>query len=90
MDMKGSDRQIDVEALAIEMGLIQVSDDGTIEAYVDEVLAQHPEEVSRYKEGKTALMGFFVGQVMKFSGGQANPERTKTCLEEKLDHELKT
>ena len=83
--MQGSDRQIDVEALAIEMGLIQVSDDGTIEAYVDEVLAQHPDEVARYKEGKTSLMGFFVGQVMKASGGQADPEVTKAQLQEKLD-----
>jgi len=83
--MQECDRQIDVEALAREMGLLQVSDDDTIKGYVDKVLSEHPEEVARYKEGKTALMGFFVGQVMKVSGGQANPELTKANLQEKLD-----
>lgn len=82
--VKEYETKMDVEALAIEMGLIQVSDDDTIEAYVDEVLAQHPEEVSRYRAGKTALMGFFVGQVMKVSGGQANPEVVKQCLIAKM------
>jgi len=88
--MQECDRQIDVEALAREMGLLQVSDDDIIEGYVDKVLAEHPEEVARYKEGKTALMGFFVGQVMKISGDKANPELTKANLQEKLDRELKT
>jgi len=83
--MQECDMQIDVEALAREMGLLQVSDDDIIEGYVDDVLSQHPDEVARYKEGKTALMGFFVGQVMKVSGGQANPELTKANLQEKLD-----
>jgi len=83
--MQECDMQIDAEALAREMGLLQVSDDDIIEGYVDDVLSQHPDEVARYKEGKTALMGFFVGQVMKVSGGQANPELTKANLQEKLD-----
>ena len=88
--MQECDRQIDVEALAKEMGLLQVSDDDAIKGYVDKVLSEYPEEVARYKEGKTALMGFFVGQVMKISGGQVNPEITKKNLQEKLDRELKT
>jgi len=88
--MQECDRQIDVEALAEEMGLLQVSDDDTIKGYIDKVIEQHPEEVARYKGGKTALMGFFVGQVMKASGGQADPEVTKAQLQEKLGRELKT
>jgi len=80
-----SEPQIDVEAIAIEMGLIQVSDDDTIEGHVDKVIEQHPVEVARYKEGKTGLFGFFMGQVMKASGGKANPEVIKTQLQQKLE-----
>lgn len=81
----GTAAQTDVEAIAKELDLIQVSDDSAIETFVDQVLAQHSDEVERYKEGKTALMGFFVGQVMKVSRGQANPELAKTYLLKKLD-----
>jgi len=79
-----SEPQIDVEAIAIEMGLIQVSDDDTIKGYVDKVIEQHPAEVARFKEGKTGLFGFFVGKVMKASGGKANPEIVKECLTVKM------
>lgn len=84
MDIKGSNKQIDVEAIAIEMGLIQVSDDETIEGYVDKVIDEHPAEVARYKEGKTGLFGFLMGQVIKASGGKANPEVVKECLKAKI------
>ena len=76
---------IDIEDLAKELDLIQVSDDSEIEPFVDQVIAQHPEEVARYKEGKKALMGFFMGQVMKVSRGQANPELAQSLLRKKLD-----
>jgi Asp-tRNA(Asn)/Glu-tRNA(Gln) amidotransferase B subunit len=48
------------------------------------VLAENPDEVARYREGKTGLMGFFVGQVMKETKGQANPAVVNEVLGEKL------
>jgi Asp-tRNAAsn/Glu-tRNAGln amidotransferase B subunit (PET112 homolog) len=51
--------------LVEKKGLIQISDIKAIEAIIDEVLAAHPEELAKYRGGKTKLKGFFVGQVMK-------------------------
>ena len=62
------------DAIVEEKGLKQVSDSGAIEAIVQEVLDANPEEVAAFKGGKTKLMGFFVGQVMKASKGKANPK----------------
>ena len=56
-----------------EKGLKQVSDTSAIEAMIDEVLAANPDKVEEYKGGKDKLFGFFVGQTMKLSKGQANP-----------------
>ncbi len=85
LDPTSKAKGVNIEDLAKELDLIQVSDDSEIEPFVDQVIAQHPEEVARYKEGKTALMGFFMGQVMKVSRGQANPELAQSLLRKKLD-----
>jgi len=85
LDPSSKAKGLNIEELAKELDLIQVSDDSEIEPFVDQVIAQHPEEVARYKEGKTALMGFFMGQVMKVSRGQANPELAQSLLRKKLD-----
>ena len=66
-------------------GLKQVSDSGAIEAMVDEVLAANQDKVEEYRGGKDKLFGFFVGQVMKASGGQANPGMVNELLRSKLD-----
>jgi aspartyl-tRNA(Asn)/glutamyl-tRNA(Gln) amidotransferase subunit B len=71
-------------AVAERLGLLQVSDSGALAAWVDEVLAQHPAEVARFKGGETKLMGFFVGQVMKRSQGKADPKGVQPVLAEKL------
>ena len=65
-------------------GLVQVSDTGELEAMVDKVLADNPAEVEGYKGGKTKLMGFFMGQVMRMSKGQANPGMVTKMIQEKL------
>ncbi len=65
-------------------GLQQISDTGTIAAIVDQVLAANPKQVEQYKSGKTAVMGFLVGQVMKASRGQANPALANQLVKEKL------
>jgi len=68
-----------------EKGLVQITDTSAIEKIVDEVIAANPKQLENYKAGKTALMGFFVGQVLKASGGKANPQAVNDILKAKLD-----
>ncbi len=65
-------------------GLKQISDAGALEKIVDEVLAASPKQVEQYRSGKTTVMGFLVGQVMKATKGQANPGAVNEVLKAKL------
>jgi len=65
-------------------GLAQVSDTGELEAMVVRVIAENPAEVEAYKGGKTKLMSFFMGQVMRLSKGQANPGVVTRLIQQKL------
>jgi len=65
-------------------GLKQVTDTGAIEAAIDAVLAANADKVAEYKSGKDKLFGFFVGQVMKSTGGKANPKLLNELLKQKL------
>ena len=65
-------------------GLVQVSDAGELESVVARVLAAAPDEVTAYRQGKTKLMGFFVGQVMRETRGQANPKLVNEILQRML------
>jgi aspartyl-tRNA(Asn)/glutamyl-tRNA(Gln) amidotransferase subunit B len=67
-----------------ENGLVQVKDEGAIEAVVAEVLAENPTEVERCKAGNEKLLGFFVGQIMKKTKGKANPQLVNDILRKKL------
>jgi aspartyl-tRNA(Asn)/glutamyl-tRNA(Gln) amidotransferase subunit B len=67
-----------------ERGLRQVSDAGALASEVDAVIAAHPEEVDAYRSGKEGLLGFFVGQVMRRTRGQANPQLVNDLLRERL------
>jgi len=67
-----------------EKGLKQVTDTGAIEAAIDAILAAHADKVIEYKSGKDKLFGFFVGQVMKSTGGKANPAVLNELLKKKL------
>ncbi|MFN9743570.1 MAG: Asp-tRNA(Asn)/Glu-tRNA(Gln) amidotransferase subunit GatB [Acidobacteriota bacterium] len=71
-------------AIIEAQGLVQITDTSAIEGIVDEVIAANPKEVEGYRAGKTALIGFFVGQVMKASGGKANPKAVNEILRKKL------
>jgi len=73
--------------LAENLNLIQVSDSGFVEPIIEEVIRSNPDEVARYKEGKKALIGFFIGQVMKKSKGKANPKQVREIISSKLDAE---
>ncbi len=65
-------------------GLKQISDSGALEKIVDEVLAANPKQVEQYRSGKTAVAGFLVGQVMKASRGQANPNTVGDLIKTRL------
>lgn len=67
-----------------EKGLVQVSDTGEIDALIDSVIAANEDQVTAYRSGKEALIGFFVGQVIKASKGKANPKIVNERLREKL------
>ena len=66
-------------------GLAQVSDTGSIEEACKRVIAGHPEELARYRGGDKKLLGFFVGAVMKETGGKANPKGANEILRRLLD-----
>jgi len=67
-----------------EKGLEQVTDSAELEHHIDTVLTANPDKVAAYKAGKTGLAGFFMGQVMRESGGKANPQLVKDLIEHKL------
>jgi len=72
------------QAIVEEQGLVQLSDSGEIDALIDEVIAANPDQVANYRSGKEALIGFFVGQVIKASKGKANPKVVNERLRVKL------
>lgn len=71
-------------ALAESLNLIQDADSGSINNWVEQVLAKMPEKVAEYKKGKKGLLGLFVGEVKKLSKGKADPKLTNDLLLEKL------
>jgi aspartyl-tRNA(Asn)/glutamyl-tRNA(Gln) amidotransferase subunit B len=68
-----------------ERGLTQVSDEAALLAAIDGVIANNPAQHDQYKAGKTAVFGYFVGQVMKATGGKANPALVNRLLKERLE-----
>lgn len=72
------------EAYVKEKGLVQISDSSALEAAVDKVLADNPAEVEAFRGGKTKLISFFVGQVMRATRGKANPALVNELLAKKL------
>jgi aspartyl-tRNA(Asn)/glutamyl-tRNA(Gln) amidotransferase subunit B len=79
----------DPRAVAERLGLLQVGDTDALGRWVDEVIAAHPAEAARYRGGETKLMGFFVGQVMKRSGGKADPKAVQPVLQQRLTGPVK-
>jgi aspartyl-tRNA(Asn)/glutamyl-tRNA(Gln) amidotransferase subunit B len=65
-------------------GLKQITDTGAIEKAIEEVMAANPGQLAEYRSGKDKLFGFFVGQVMKRTGGKANPAQLNDLLKKKL------
>ena len=74
----------DPEAIMKREGLEQISDEGALGKMIDDVIAANPKQLEQYRGGKTTVIGFFVGQVMKASRGQADPAAVNKLLQEKL------
>ena len=72
-----------------EKGFVQISDEGSLRASIVEVISQNPGQVAQYKSGKDKLFGFFVGQAMKATKGQGNPELINKILKEELSKYIK-
>ena len=64
----------DPDQIVKEKKLVQMSDEGELQALVQEIIAENPEQAQQFRDGKTKVMGFFVGQLMKKTKGQANPQ----------------
>jgi aspartyl-tRNA(Asn)/glutamyl-tRNA(Gln) amidotransferase subunit B len=80
------DKQVSPEKLVKEKGLEQISDLGSIEKDVDQVLAAHSQQVADYRAGKDKVFGFLVGQVMKSTKGKANPKIVNEILRKKIEN----
>jgi aspartyl-tRNA(Asn)/glutamyl-tRNA(Gln) amidotransferase subunit B len=72
------------DAVIESKGLRQITDSSAIERAIDEVMARNPGQLAEYRAGKDKLFGFFVGQVMKATGGKANPAQLNELLRKKL------
>jgi aspartyl-tRNA(Asn)/glutamyl-tRNA(Gln) amidotransferase subunit B len=71
-------------AIVEQRGLGQIADESQLRAVVDEVVAANPQQAEQFRAGKQALIGYFVGQVMKATGGRAEPRRVQELLREVL------
>ncbi len=75
----------DPAAYVREKGLTQVSDEGALSEAIEGAIERNPKQLAQYRAGKTALLGYFVGQVMKATGGVANPALVNRLLKKRLD-----
>ncbi|WP_417454120.1 Asp-tRNA(Asn)/Glu-tRNA(Gln) amidotransferase subunit GatB [Kiloniella sp.] len=74
----------DADTIVEEKGLKQITDTGPIEAAIDEIMAANPDQVEAFRGGNEKLIGWFVGQTMKATGGKANPGMVNQLLKKKL------
>jgi aspartyl-tRNA(Asn)/glutamyl-tRNA(Gln) amidotransferase subunit B len=75
----------DPQTIIKENGLVQISDAGSLAPLIDEIVNNNPKVLQDYKNGKEKAFGFFIGQIMKATKGQANPELVNHLLRERLN-----
>jgi aspartyl-tRNA(Asn)/glutamyl-tRNA(Gln) amidotransferase subunit B len=75
------------EAIVSEQGLTQVSDEGALRPVASDLVARHPDVVDKFRSGQTNVIGFFVGLMMKETGGRANPQLVQKLVREALEAE---
>ncbi|MEE9207963.1 MAG: Asp-tRNA(Asn)/Glu-tRNA(Gln) amidotransferase subunit GatB [Gemmatimonadota bacterium] len=88
--MFGEEAGQDPDDVIARHGLAQVQDDTQLSAWISEVVEAHPDETARYRGGEEKLIGFFMGAVMRASGGRADPRRTRDALRGHLAAETET
>ncbi len=81
---EGGQEDGEVDALIESLGLKQMSDSGELEAIVEQILADNPDQLEQLRGGKDKVLGFFVGQVMKQTQGKANPQQVNEIIRSKL------
>ncbi len=74
----------DADTVIAKKGLKQITDEAAIEKVIDEVIAKNSKQLEQYRAGQEKLFGYFVGQVMKATGGKANPAQVNALLKKKL------
>ena len=79
------EQQGEVDEIIEAKGLKQITDTGAIEAIVDEVIADCPDQVQQFRDGNDKVIGFLVGQVMQRSKGKANPQMANQMLKDKMN-----
>lgn len=84
LEILNGNSDLKVLETAMENSLIQLSDDGSLQNFVDTVIQNNPAVIEQYKSGKVQVIGFLIGDCMKESKGQGNPEKFKTLLESSL------
>ena len=77
-------REGDPDSIIANQGLTQISDTASIDALVDQAIAANPIQAAQFRAGKGKILGFFIGQIMKITRGQANPEQVNQALRRKL------
>ncbi len=77
----------DPQTIIKEKGLVQISDADALLPLIEEIVNNNPKVLQDYKNGKEKAFGFFIGQIMKMTRGQANPEIVNKLLKERLDKE---
>jgi aspartyl-tRNA(Asn)/glutamyl-tRNA(Gln) amidotransferase subunit B len=78
---------VDPLKIAEQENLIQDSNEDSILTFINDVIAQHPDEVMRYKNGEKQLVGFFMGQLMRASKGKADPKAANQLMRKTLDEQ---
>lgn len=84
-DALWQDRDKSADRVIEKQGLKQITDSGAIAQFVDDAVANNPDQVQQYRDGKTKVIGYLVGQVMQASKGKANPAEVNKLLKAKLD-----
>ncbi|HMA17310.1 MAG TPA: Asp-tRNA(Asn)/Glu-tRNA(Gln) amidotransferase GatCAB subunit B, partial [Thermoanaerobaculia bacterium] len=79
------DSPLDAAAIVRERGLGRISDTGALDAVISEIVRENPSQVALYRSGKTQTFGWFVGQVMKRTGGRADPASVRDALMRALE-----
>ncbi len=80
-----SDTSKSPETIATELNLIQLSDTSALEVFIQQALDKYPQKVEEYRNGKKGVVGLFMGEVMKLSGGKADPKLTNQLITKKLE-----